>query len=159
GSTFRRVVAKFTDSGAYDEAFGTAVIYLSPQANYTGESALGSNNMALTDNGRLVIGGYINGYLSNNITLMRLIVDDSALSTAISDAPQVTLYPNPARSVLHISSDSTVETLQVFNVSGQLVGQLHGTSQLNVANLSAGVYFLRVSLADGTLKTSKFIKQ
>lgn len=159
GNIFRRFVARFTDSGAFDETFGTGGIYLSPQANYTGESALGSNNMVLTDNGRLVIGGFINAYLSNNITLMRLIVDDSALSTNTAASHPFTLYPNPAQNELHIASDQRVESVEIFNVSGQLVGQSEGRSQVNVANLSAGVYFLQVHFADGARKTSKFIKQ
>lgn len=77
------------------------------------------------------------------------------------------LFPNPVNDQLSVAFETArpgSATLQVFDLIGRLVAVqpinlTTGTNRydLNVANLPAGQYFLRLSLADGTV-ASKFAK-
>lgn len=68
------------------------------------------------------------------------------------------LYPNPTADFLNIKGDN-VETVKVFNTSGQMVlsdkGSNFGDTKLDVTSLKNGVYMLMVN--DG--KPVRFIKR
>ena len=78
----------------------------------------------------------------------------------LSSNTRVTLYPNPANNVLHISSEITFEKIQITNVIGNIIKEetLSGTS-INSAELQAGVYFAKLIDIKGAIATKKFIKQ
>lgn len=78
----------------------------------------------------------------------------------LSSNTRVTLYPNPANNVLHISSDNAFEKIQITNVIGNIIKEetLSGTS-INIAELQAGVYFAKLIDIKGAIATKKFIKQ
>jgi len=70
-------------------------------------------------------------------------------------------YPNPVENVLHISANNTVEKIAIYNLLGQKVveqGIGAKSAQLNVTNLSAGHYFMKV-LSGGETGVYKLIKQ
>ena len=58
----------------------------------------------------------------------------------------VSVYPNPANNVLNIVSSGNFE-YRLFNSTGQevAVGAAQGVKQINVSDLSKGVYFLHVT--------------
>ncbi|MBO4481095.1 MAG: T9SS type A sorting domain-containing protein [Bacteroidales bacterium] len=71
----------------------------------------------------------------------------------------VSIYPNPVNSTLNVKADGFKE-VAIFNTTGQRV--YHNTIsdnnfQINVGNLPAGVYFLRLTGNNNVVK--KFIKQ
>ena len=71
----------------------------------------------------------------------------------------VNIYPNPVHSTLHVNAEGFKEA-SIFNMTGQRVYHNNITEnnfQINVANLPAGVYFLR--LTGNNIATKKFIKQ
>lgn len=72
----------------------------------------------------------------------------------------ISLYPNPANNVLHISSEITFEKIQITNPIGNIIkeGSLSSTS-INITELQAGVYFAKLIDSKGTIATKKFIKQ
>ena len=70
------------------------------------------------------------------------------------------MYPNPASDVLNISSQSTINTVEIFNVLGQKVitMQVEDTSaEINVSNLNAGVYLIKYEI-NNSISTKKFVK-
>jgi len=70
------------------------------------------------------------------------------------------MYPNPASDVLNISSQSTINTVEIFNVLGQKVitMQVEDTSaEINVSNLNAGIYLIKYEINNST-STKKFVK-
>lgn len=70
---------------------------------------------------------------------------------------EISIHPNPASDRLHISAPERISSLVIFNMVGQAV--FTGTytdaeATVNVANIPAGVYFLRVN---GTV-AKRFVK-
>ncbi|MFH1159958.1 MAG: T9SS type A sorting domain-containing protein [bacterium] len=64
----------------------------------------------------------------------------------------VTIFPNPVSDVLNINGTETIQELQVLNLVGQVVYNQkvdNTTVVLNLDNLKAGVYNLRIKMADG----------
>lgn len=75
----------------------------------------------------------------------------------------VTIFPNPAHDAvtLVIEGNQTTGTLEVFNALGKLVLKqdlVSQETQINVSNLSRGVYILNIMQQTGYSHTSKFIK-
>ncbi|HSI91298.1 MAG TPA: T9SS type A sorting domain-containing protein, partial [Adhaeribacter sp.] len=74
--------------------------------------------------------------------------------TAVKKEIAVSLYPNPARDVLIVSlpTNAAETTIQVYNAVGQEVRTLKtnaAAAQLNVVNLPAGIYQVRIVNANG----------
>jgi hypothetical protein len=74
---------------------------------------------------------------------------------------QISIYPNPTTSFLNIvDKDNQLQnaTIQIKNYLGQIVLSSPFTSQINLQNISAGMYFLTVKDKD-YLKTFKIIRE
>ena len=74
-----------------------------------------------------------------------------------------TLYPNPAKAVLNISSKETIEvqSISIYNTLGQLVlvvTNAEKVSKIDVSNLTAGNYFIKINSDKGT-SNNRFIKE
>ena len=86
------------------------------------------------------------------------------LGTESFFASNFAVYPNPADNVLNISTknSSTLTQIQMTDLNGRIVKSLNAgelsNAQLNIGDLNAGVYFLKVSSAEG-VGTTKIIKK
>ena len=74
----------------------------------------------------------------------------------------LTVYPNPTKDILNITSKQSIElkSMEVYNILGQLVLSIpnaNGVDKVDVSNLNAGTYFLKVTSDKGTSNV-KFIK-
>ena len=70
------------------------------------------------------------------------------------------MYPNPANDVLNISSQSTINKVEIFNVLGQKVITIQVddlSAEINVSNLNAGIYLIKYEINNST-STKKFVK-
>jgi hypothetical protein len=64
----------------------------------------------------------------------------------------VRIYPQPANDILNVETESAVTRIEIMNSSGALVDAfpVNGNrNQVDVTGLSAGLYFIRISSADG----------
>ena len=98
------------------------------------------------------------------------IVTDPAVTTFATLTTQdfvfnnyLTVYPNPTNDVLNLTAKQAIElqSMAVYNVVGQLVLSVpnaKGVSTVDVSNLTAGTYFLKVVSDKGTSYV-KFIKE
>lgn len=69
----------------------------------------------------------------------------------------VMVYPNPAQDYIMIQSNNTITNVQITDFSGKVL--YNGTeTNLDVRNLSSGIYFLRATTDKGT-SNLKFIKK
>jgi len=84
----------------------------------------------------------------------------SFLSTnEASKKNEVTIYPNPASDILHVSGITTNANFEIYNVLGQKVEE--GTvsnNKINLHNMTRGNYFLHVKDKDQSVQL-KFIKK
>ena len=72
----------------------------------------------------------------------------------------ITLYPNPTNNQVNISSESIINSIEVFNSLGQRIYQTNVKSRENIIDinsLSKGVYIIGVSTDKGYIK-KKLIK-
>ncbi|MBQ2514445.1 MAG: fibronectin type III domain-containing protein, partial [Bacteroidales bacterium] len=81
-------------------------------------------------------------------------------------ANSVTLYPNPAKEVVHVQctmnnaqwDGASVEVLDVYGKLLQTVQMTSETTVLNVSGLADGMYFVRVTTEEGSV-TKTFVKR
>jgi hypothetical protein len=68
------------------------------------------------------------------------------------------LFPNPAQNYIYLK-DQYVSG-QIFNVNGSFVLEIQqNLNQIDVSDLSSGVYFVQIQTIDGQTKQSKFVKK
>ncbi len=71
---------------------------------------------------------------------------------------EVTLYPNPANDVLNIEMVNKVKSIEIYNIQGQKV-KAANQKQINVSDLEAGMYMIKIQDTDNAVSTKKFVKQ
>lgn len=87
----------------------------------------------------------------------------STLATDSFFASNYAVGPNPATDVVNVSAknNNTINTVEITDVNGRVVKNVTvnaTTSQINVADLNSGVYFLKASSENG-VGTSKIVKK
>ena len=90
-----------------------------------------------------------------------------SLSTAnVENLSSVYFYPNPTSNVLNVVIENKLETPEAYaiiNTLGQIIKskKIESTDdlQINVSNLSQGIYFLKLSKNQSETKTIRFIKK
>lgn len=70
---------------------------------------------------------------------------------------EVKMFPNPVAHLINIRTNNIINHYTIYNVLGHEVKKADFQSNIDVASLSAGVYFLRLT-ADSRNITLKFIK-
>ena len=68
------------------------------------------------------------------------------------------IYPNPAKNVLNITSNENINRVEVFNMMGQMVGSYDANdtyTQINTTAFANGVYTVKIETENGTT-TRKF---
>ncbi|MDO5314884.1 MAG: leucine-rich repeat domain-containing protein [bacterium] len=71
-------------------------------------------------------------------------------------AETISVFPNPAQSFVHIEG-ITASEIQCYNEIGQVVKRLQNSNRISVADLAEGVYFLRITDVNGTMKTKRIM--
>ena len=85
-------------------------------------------------------------------------IDDVSVQERNRQQNWVSLYPNPAFETVRIEGARPVE-VQVYNALGQLVKTVRDINEISVADLSHGVYLLRITDMNGMVYTDKITKQ
>ncbi|WAC03501.1 T9SS type A sorting domain-containing protein [Lacinutrix neustonica] len=75
----------------------------------------------------------------------------------------IKLYPNPVDEELHIESKNILETISVYDINGRVLYNINVVENqfnetLNIDKLTKGVYFVRVTSAQGEF-VEKIIKE
>ncbi|GAB4165619.1 MAG: hypothetical protein Tsb0033_27400 [Winogradskyella sp.] len=73
------------------------------------------------------------------------VYQNSALSIADLNSDQIMVYPNPARDVITIKTNSNIDNVWLYNALGQLVmDQNTNLKTLDVSQLQDGLYILKI---------------
>ena len=99
---------------------------------------------------------YGSGFNIDDLTIEVPASSDSFITNSIS------VYPNPATSIVNLSSkDSlTFENVTIVDVNGRSVQTFvvnQTQTQINVSDLTSGIYFLNIETNEGST-VKKFIK-
>ncbi len=84
-------------------------------------------------------------------------------TTAVSelDSEALSIAPNPVMSILEIKGASTIDKIELFDLSGKIVMAefpANAFSKLDVSSLAKGIYVAKITMG-GVVKTQKIIKQ
>ncbi|MCQ2284442.1 MAG: DUF2436 domain-containing protein, partial [Bacteroidales bacterium] len=76
----------------------------------------------------------------------------SPVSVAEFDGLQASIFPNPARDILHIQTAASISRIEVFNLAGQHIAT-HGANdnniQLSTSAWVPGIYLLKIHTTEG----------
>lgn len=92
-----------------------------------------------------------------------IVVTNLALSTPEVLLAKLQVYPNPTSGLVTISNDdnSTLQSVSITDLNGRTVKSLklngESTSQINISDLSAGVYMMNIASDQGSV-TKKIVK-
>jgi uncharacterized repeat protein (TIGR01451 family) len=87
-------------------------------------------------------------------------IGESLSISEVSTSDSYTIYPNPAKAVLTISSQTKIETIRVFNTLGKLIKEMKLDTyhqELTISGFESGIYFIEIQSANKKA-TKKFIK-
>ncbi len=108
-----------------------------------------------------------NKFAASDTAIQTYIVTKTTTSVSVvKSTGDVTMYPNPATTALNVVFDASadIKNIAVFNIIGKQVNMFrvggNTSASLNVENLSAGIYFVRLMNSNGeVVATRKFTKQ
>lgn len=96
-----------------------------------------------------------------DFTGYRLVIKEQQLGVELLQANEVSIYPNPASSKLNIVNASNFETMEVYDINGQLIinKDIEKLDEIiDISSLESGIYLLKLKNA-GSTKTMKFSKK
>lgn len=73
----------------------------------------------------------------------------------------LSVYPNPTSSVLNITSDNTIESIELYDIQGRILEKSFQNSNaviLDISNRQSGIYFLKITSDKGS-KVEKVVKK
>ena len=85
--------------------------------------------------------------------------DDTHLYSKVFDQDSFTMYPNPVRNTLYVTTDTKNSSIEIYNVTGKLLFNKSleiGKTPISVNDLKAGVYLVKFSSGSNSL-TKKLI--
>jgi len=139
------VVALILDANPYLSAqqVKTIIMQTAREDNFTGVIPIeGSTKWGA---------GKINAYAAVQLALI------TAGTTEIKQEKLFEIYPNPTSSDLHFIGESIPTEVEIVDLNGTIIKKEVLTNTLSIAELKAGVYFIRI-LKDGRIYQEKIIK-
>ncbi|HET8809613.1 MAG TPA: BspA family leucine-rich repeat surface protein [Flavobacteriaceae bacterium] len=75
-------------------------------------------------------------------------------------ASNIRLYPNPTNGILNISSETELEKVELFSITGnRLLLQENSLGKIDLHRFSEGIYFLKIIGENGTEVVKKIVKK
>ncbi|MGJ8593455.1 MAG: T9SS type A sorting domain-containing protein [Aquaticitalea sp.] len=86
------------------------------------------------------------------VTGISLSVDEFSASSA-------SIRPNPSSDFVNIElhPSNTINTIEIYSITGQLVKKLEGNTRINISDLQTGIYLMQLETTNGTI-TKKLVK-
>jgi myo-inositol-hexaphosphate 3-phosphohydrolase len=106
-------------------------------------------------------GGFNINYLTITDNLSaRLATQNIQQQLAAAENSALTLSPNPVRNQLYLKGSEKVQTLTVYDLKGQELMKVNKPgNSINIQSLNAGVYIIKLTRTDNSLKIIKIVKQ
>lgn len=94
-------------------------------------------------------------YLNPSIGV--LAVSNLAVSTTEKNI--FNIYPNPSNSIITISTPNEIIEKTIYNLQGKLIKSIQNNSkEIDIKDLSDGIYLLKITTENGIINTQKLIK-
>lgn len=95
--------------------------------------------------------GKINAYAAVQLALLTVGTNE------IKQENTIEIYPNPSSLILNFKGDFIPDTIDLINVNGKCIKREIQNASLSIADLNAGIYFVRF-LKNGKIHQEKIIK-
>jgi|GEM_PF-263417 len=167
GHTFSNTLAAGYTAVAFVKVLNdnySVILLQETQALVTGQDWSITANTAVANGAHVQYGFIVKGLNANPTQEAALGSAVVGLTTAGVGEVQknaLTIYPNPASSILNFSSEEAIEGIQVYNVMGQKVVDTkpnHNQASVDVSNLSNGIYIVNTTV-NGKQDSARFVKQ
>ncbi|MEW5676413.1 T9SS type A sorting domain-containing protein [Flavobacterium enshiense] len=98
--------------------------------------------------------------VDNNTWKITVTLVPANLSTTdVANQRAISIYPNPFTDMIHIDQANEVAAIVLTDVTGKQVKTIaQPQSDMYLGDLKAGVYFLNMTMSDGSVKVAKAIK-
>ena len=118
----------------------------------------GCNTVVIQPDNKVWVGGSFFHYRGvTSFSAIRLAGDNLlGIDDPEANRNKISVYPNPVQDYLYLNE--TAKSIQVFDISGKLLGGFKNTIHMDFSNFSAGMYLIKVELQDGATETKKIIK-
>jgi len=91
-----------------------------------------------------------------------VIIEGNLTAVTKVESGSLKIYPNPVSDMLVIDSLTPINNIDVFDIFGKKVfssnGKLNLKSEINIDFCRSGIYFLNLTLLDGKIVNTKFVK-
>lgn len=106
-------------------------------------------------------GGFNINYLTITDNLgARLATQNIQQQLAAAENSVLTLSPNPVRNQLYLKGFEKVQTLTVYDLKGQeLLKVTKPGNSINIQSLNTGVYIIKLTRTDNSIRSIKIVKQ
>ena len=84
--------------------------------------------------------------------------EDNINIPALQSKAEINLYPNPSTDYVTVDSSVDIVSLTLFGLNGKVLKSAVSASQIQVVDLPAGFYLLKIETVEGVV-TKKIIKQ
>lgn len=98
-------------------------------------------------------GGTSKAYAQN------IVVEDGIFGVSDLNSFSISMYPNPTSGMIFINSEKLLSKIEIFGLSGQILKQTKNSKSIDISSLPSGVYVIKVTANDGSIKTSKVIRK
>ena len=101
------------------------------------------------------------GCVFSEYRFARVSQDCEVLSAPRNDFGKFSFYPNPTSNKIYLyGTPSEGGSIHIYSVQGKLLLSLKSlSSELDVSQLSSGIYFMQLVSSDGSREVLKFIKE
>ncbi len=121
----------------------------------------GDYSYTVTANGYKEQNGDIKVINKDIVKSIVLIKDDKVLGLDLLDSNNYSLYPNPAKDIITLKSNSTISRVTIVSISGAVVKtnvDECNEAHINISDIKPGIYILRAQTKNGLI-IKRFIKQ
>lgn len=97
---------------------------------------------------------------TGNIIIESIVFEfDASLSSKDFNKVDFEMYPNPAKTVLNINSNSKISNISIFEITGKRVLEVSEivNNKLDVSHLNSGIYLLKAQDEYNNISTKKLI--
>lgn len=95
---------------------------------------------------------------ANNIYLLKEGEGNNVIDEKLPD--KISVYPNPANTILNIDSEKNIDKIEIYNITGNLIFSINNVSEtplsVDVSKFSKGIYFVK-AFNNGTVYIKKVL--
>lgn len=146
--------SSFVDIGTYGEAdftgFGS-----SPLSNLTAQKTI---SLAAYGGQQIYIAFVMIQNDGDNWSLDDVAITGTLGTTTFDNNTTITVFPNPTKDILTINSEKYLQKSVLYDVFGKLVKTFENSKIIDIADVSTGVYILKITTTEGIVSSHRVVK-